>query len=91
MMEMVFERPIIVKEIENKDGETIYIATIYDLMTSQYGVRRLNHPLEASSYEDENSMYSPKWQEKVTGVKSSIVTQVEENLRKMQLIQMVAQ
>lgn len=72
----IFERPIIVKEIENKDGETIYIVTIYDLMTSQYGVRRLNHPLEASSYEDENSMYSPKWQEKVTGVKSSIVTQV---------------
>lgn len=72
----IFERPIIVKEIENKDGEAIYIATIYDLMTSQYGVRRLNHPLEASSYEDENSMYSPKWQEKVTGVKSSIVTQV---------------
>ncbi|PNY94507.1 nitrate reductase subunit alpha [Mammaliicoccus sciuri] len=72
----IFERPIIVKEIENKDGETIYIATIYDLMTSQYGVRRLNHPLEASSYEDENSMYSPKWQEKVTGVKFSIVTQV---------------
>ncbi|MBG9210631.1 nitrate reductase subunit alpha [Mammaliicoccus sciuri] len=72
----IFERPIIVKEIENKDGEKIYIATIYDLMTSQYGVRRLNHPLEASSYEDENSMYSPKWQEKVTGVKSSIVTQV---------------
>lgn len=72
----IFERPIIVKEIENKDGETIYITTIYDLMTSQYGVRRLNHPLEASSYEDENSIYSPKWQEKVTGVKSSIVTQV---------------
>ncbi|MCJ1779189.1 nitrate reductase subunit alpha [Mammaliicoccus sciuri] len=72
----IFERPIIVKEIENRDGETIYIATIYDLMTSQYGVRRLNHPLEATSYEDENSMYSPKWQEKVTGVKSSIVTQV---------------
>ncbi|MCJ0940221.1 nitrate reductase subunit alpha [Mammaliicoccus sciuri] len=72
----IFERPIIVKEIENKDGETIYIATIYDLITSQYGVRRLNHPLEATSYEDENSMYSPKWQEKVTGVKSSIVTQV---------------
>lgn len=72
----IFERPIIVKEIENKDGETIYIVTIYDLMTSQYGVRRLKHPLEASSYEDENSMYSPKWQEKVTGVKSSIVTQV---------------
>ncbi len=72
----IFERPIIVKEIENKDGEKIYIATIYDLMTSQYGVRRLNHPLEATSYEDENSMYSPKWQEKVTGVKSSIVTQV---------------
>lgn len=72
----IFERPILAKEIENQHGEKIYIATIYDLMTSQYGIKRFDHPLEASSYEDENSMYSPKWQEKITGVKSSVVTQV---------------
>ncbi|MBM6629009.1 nitrate reductase subunit alpha [Mammaliicoccus vitulinus] len=72
----IFERPILAKEIENQYGEKIYIATIYDLMTSQYGVKRFNHALEASSYEDENSFYSPKWQEKITGVKSSVVTQV---------------
>ncbi|WP_323704070.1 nitrate reductase subunit alpha [Mammaliicoccus sp. Dog046] len=71
-----FERPIIVKEIEKANGEKAYIATIYDLMTSQYGVRRLNHPLEAKGFEDETSLYSPKWQEKVTGVKASVVIQV---------------
>ncbi|GGI40939.1 nitrate reductase subunit alpha [Mammaliicoccus stepanovicii] len=72
----IFERPILAKEIKNSAGETVYITTIYDLMTSQYGIRRFNHALEATSFEDENTHYTPKWQEKITGVKSSIVTQV---------------
>ena len=72
----IFERPIIVKEIENQNGEKIYVSTIYDLMASQYGIRRFNHPLEATGYDDENSLYSPKWQEKITGVKSSVVVQI---------------
>ncbi|HBV04774.1 MAG TPA: nitrate reductase subunit alpha [Staphylococcus sp.] len=72
----IFERPILVKEIENQNGENIYVSTIYDLMASQYGIRRFNHPLEATGYDDENSLYSPKWQEKITGVKSSVVVQI---------------
>lgn len=72
----IFERPIFAKKYKNANGEEVYIATIYDLMTSQYGVNRLNHPLEANGYEDEKSLYTPKWQEKITGVKSSVVTQV---------------
>ena len=72
----IFERPILVKEIENQNGEKIYVSTIYDLMASQYGIRRFNHPLEATGYDDENSLYSPKWQEKITGVKSSVVVQI---------------
>ncbi|WP_210619943.1 nitrate reductase subunit alpha [Mammaliicoccus lentus] len=72
----IFERPILVKEIENQNGEKIYVSTIYDLMASQYGIKRFNHPLEATGYEDENSLYSPKWQEKITGVKSSVVVQI---------------
>ncbi|MCD2476685.1 nitrate reductase subunit alpha [Mammaliicoccus lentus] len=72
----IFERPILAKEIENQNGEKIYVSTIYDLMASQYGIRRFNHPLEATGYDDENSLYSPKWQEKITGVKSSVVVQI---------------
>ncbi|MBW0766506.1 nitrate reductase subunit alpha [Mammaliicoccus lentus] len=72
----IFERPILVKEIENQNGEKIYVSTIYDLMASQYGIRRFNHPLEATGYDDENSLYSPKWQEKITGLKSSVVVQI---------------
>lgn len=72
----IFERPILVKEIENQDGEKIYVSTIYDLMASQYGIKRFDHPLEATGYDDEKSLYSPKWQEKITGVKSSVVVQI---------------
>lgn len=72
----IFERPILVKEIENQNGEKIYVSTIYDLMASQYGIKRFDHPLEATGYDDENSLYSPKWQEKITGVKSSVVVQI---------------
>lgn len=72
----IFERPILVKEIENQNGEKIYVSTIYDLMASQYGIKRFDHPLEAIGYDDENSLYSPKWQEKITGVKSSVVVQI---------------
>lgn len=72
----IFERPILVKEIENQDGEKIYVSTIYDLMASQYGIKRFDHPLEAKGYDDEKSLYSPKWQEKITGVKSSVVVQI---------------
>ena len=78
----IFERPILVKEIENQNGEKIYVSTIYDLMASQYGIRRFNHPLEATGYDDENSLYSPKWQEKITGVKSSVVVQIAREFAK---------
>ncbi|PPK01238.1 nitrate reductase subunit alpha, partial [Staphylococcus aureus] len=49
---------------------------IYDLMLSQYGVNRFNTDLEAKDYDDESSIYTPAWQEKITGVKPSIVVQV---------------
>lgn len=34
------------------DGKEVYVATVYDLMTSQYGIKRFNHELEATSYDD---------------------------------------
>ena len=55
--------------------EKVYVATVYDLMTSQYGIKRFNHELEATSYDDE-SKYTPAWQQRVTGIKPELVTQV---------------
>src|SRR5699024_6278999 len=71
-----FARPIAVKKITLANGKEQYITTVYDLMTSQYGIKRFNHELEAKDYKDANSYYTPAWQEKVTGVKQDVVTQV---------------
>src|SRR5699024_6432394 len=58
------------------DGTTKYAATIYDLMLSQYGVNRFDSEFEAEGYDDEESVYSPAWQEKITSVKQSVVVQI---------------
>ncbi|QIH77273.1 nitrate reductase subunit alpha [Macrococcoides canis] len=71
-----FRRPIAAKKVTLADGTEQYVATIYDLMLSQYGVNRFNTALEAKGYEDESSIYTPAWQEKITGVKQSIVVQI---------------
>lgn len=71
-----FNRPIPAKTITLKDGTVRKITTVYDLMISQYGVKKANSPLESQGYEDDKSHYTPAWQEKITGVKASIVTQV---------------
>ncbi|UXR73729.1 nitrate reductase subunit alpha [Staphylococcus sp. IVB6238] len=72
----VFERPIPVRKMTLANGEETLVTTIYDLMASQYGVKRFGHELEAKGFEDAASFYTPAWQEKVTGVKADVVTQV---------------
>ncbi|MEJ7456493.1 molybdopterin-dependent oxidoreductase, partial [Staphylococcus warneri] len=42
----------------------------------QYGIQRFNHELEAQSYEDSTSKYTPAWQESITGIKKELVIQV---------------
>ncbi|MDN6206404.1 MAG: molybdopterin-dependent oxidoreductase, partial [Staphylococcus simulans] len=74
----IFERPIAARKVTLANGETTYVATVFDLMTSQYGVRRFGHELEAKGYDDADTEYTPAWQEKVTGVKQKVVTQVAE-------------
>lgn len=71
-----FTRPIMAKKVTLADGTTKYAATIYDLMLSQYGVNRFDSEFEAKGYDDEESVYSPAWQEKITTVKQSIVVQI---------------
>ncbi|WP_062109703.1 nitrate reductase subunit alpha [Bacillus niameyensis] len=71
-----FTRPIPVKTIKLADGSERLVATVYDLMLSQYGVKRIGSKLEAQSYDDAESHYTPAWQEKVTGVKPALVVQI---------------
>ena len=71
-----FTRPIMAKKVTLADGSTKYAATIYDLMLSQYGVNRFGSEFEAKGYDDEESVYSPGWQEKITSVKQSVVVQI---------------
>lgn len=35
----IFERPIATKKVTLADGKEVYVATVYDLMTSQYGIK----------------------------------------------------
>lgn len=72
----IFERPIASREVTLADGKKVKVATVYDLMTSQYGVRRFNHELEAKGFDDAETQYTPAWQEAVAGVKQDVITQV---------------
>lgn len=72
----VFKRVIPARRVTLPNGESTYVTTVYDLMASQYGVKRFNHELEAKGFDDATSFYTPAWQEKITGVKASMVTQV---------------
>jgi len=71
-----FTRSIPVKEVKLGDGSTRLVATVYDLMISQYGVKRDGATHYAESYDDESSIYTPAWQEAITGVKRELVTQI---------------
>lgn len=71
-----FTRSIPVKEMTCADGSTKLVATIYDVMLSQYGVKRDGATHVAESYDDASSIYTPAWQEPITSVKPELVTQI---------------
>ncbi|BAQ09748.1 nitrate reductase subunit alpha [Bacillus sp. OxB-1] len=71
-----FRRPIPAKKVAMKDGTEKWVTTVYDLMLSQYGIRRIGSDLEAKGYDDPDSFYTPAWQQKITGVKPELVTQI---------------
>lgn len=72
----IFKRPIPTRQVTLANGNKVRITTIFDLMASQYGVRRFNHELESKGYDDAESKYTPAWQEAISGVKQSVVVQV---------------
>ena len=69
-------RKVPVKRIKLADGSTRLVATVFDLLLASYGVEHgLNDENCARSYDDD-APYTPKWQEKHTGVKPELVVRV---------------
>ncbi len=63
----VLVRRVPVKRIATAEGEVL-VATVFDLLCANYGVGRgLGNDGCAKSYDDDVP-YTPKWQEKITGV-----------------------
>lgn len=67
-----FTREVPVRRLKTVQGE-ITVTTVYDLMMAQYGVSRGLKGDYPTSYEDENSSYTPAWQEKMTGIDRAVV------------------
>ncbi len=70
-----FKRGVPVKYIETVDGETVPVATVYDITMGQYGVARGLEGDYPKDYTDKDSSYTPAWQEIFTGVDSKSVIQ----------------
>ncbi|MFW8565419.1 nitrate reductase subunit alpha [Orrella sp. 11846] len=56
------------------NGESVLVATVFDLQVAQYGIDR-GFGSGAKSYDD-NAPYTPAWQESITGVPRDQVIQV---------------
>ena len=71
-----------------KDGQQVMVATVFDLQVAQYGIAR-GFPGEQAAVDfDENTPYTPAWQEQITGVpRDQIITvarQFADNAHKTQ-------
>jgi respiratory nitrate reductase, alpha subunit len=65
-------RGVPVRSVELVDGSRVFVATVYDLLMAQYGVDRgLDGQYPAS--DDDDSPYTPAWQEKYTGLSREMV------------------
>src|SRR5699024_5853460 len=71
-----FKRSIPGKEVRFADGAVKRVATVDDVRRSQYGITRDGGSDVAKGYDDEQSMYTPAWQEAITSVKPELVTQI---------------
>ncbi|HET7595856.1 MAG TPA: nitrate reductase subunit alpha, partial [Burkholderiales bacterium] len=64
----VLKRTVPVRRVALGGGREAMVATVFDLQAAQYGVARgLPGEFAATSYDDDTP-YTPAWQEKITGV-----------------------
>src|SRR5699024_8936085 len=68
-------RKVTVKKVE-VDGKDQYVTTVFDLLLANCGVSRNLDGETQITYEDENTPYTPAWQEKLTGVTAGDVAQI---------------
>ncbi len=66
-------RQVPVRYAEALDGTKIAYTTVLELLLGQYGVARGESGDYPQNYEDETAIYTPAWQEKFTGIKSTVV------------------
>ncbi|TXH04999.1 MAG: nitrate reductase subunit alpha [Candidatus Moraniibacteriota bacterium] len=66
-------RKVPIRYIDSASGERLICTTVFELLLAQYGVDRGFGGNIPSGYEDESSVFTPAWQERFTGVKSSVV------------------
>jgi nitrate reductase / nitrite oxidoreductase, alpha subunit len=69
-------RKVPARKIQLANGEQAWVASVFDLMIAHYGVDNgLDDKQVATSFNDDIP-YTPKWQEKITGVPSADVIRV---------------
>jgi nitrate reductase / nitrite oxidoreductase, alpha subunit len=66
-------RNVPVKKITTASGETVTVATVYDLMFAQYGVARGLAGEYPTGYDDASQPYTPAWSEKYTGISRDVL------------------
>lgn len=71
----VVSRGVPVKHLQGKDGETLTVTTVLDLLLAHVGVNR-NLPGDYPVDYDDLRPYTPAWQEQFTGVRKAHVIQV---------------
>jgi nitrate reductase / nitrite oxidoreductase, alpha subunit len=67
------QRGVPAKKIQTADGQTVLVATIYDILMAQYGVPRGLDGEYPNDYADETAPYTPAWSEKYTGISRELV------------------
>ncbi len=71
-----FVRNVPVKRVTCADGTVRAIATVHDILLSQYGVDRGLGGECARSYDDADIAFTPAWQEPITGVPAAQAIQI---------------
>jgi nitrate reductase alpha subunit len=71
----VYKRQVPVKYVETSEGK-VPVATVFDIQMGQFGVKRAGLTGEYCKNYDDDSSFSPAWQEKYTGIGRDTVLQL---------------